>query len=303
MILVFGSLNADLIFNVTGLPTPGETVLCPKYKFRPGGKGANQAVAAASLGGQVEMIGSVGSDVFASPVITAIRQSGVGVSCISQRPGTTGTACVMVEKGGENQIVVASGANLETLSDQVGDHWLNEDTLLVLQMEVPIHEIRKIIFRARKAGSRILLNLAPALPIDDEVLKLCDFLILNAGEAELLAGKPDLAINYAREFYEKYNAESIITLGDKGAVLANASGLYRTEALELEPVDTVGAGDAFVGVFAASLSNGKSSLSALSSASIAGGLTCLAEGAQTSLLSTIEIEKNIKRLQYPKKIE
>ncbi|MBT5912404.1 MAG: ribokinase [Rhodospirillaceae bacterium] len=303
MILVFGSLNADLFFNVTGLPAPGETVLCPKYNFRPGGKGANQAVAAASFGEQVEMIGSVGNDVFASPVIEALKKSGVGVSCISQRPGTTGTACVMVEKGGENQIVVASGANLETISGQVDDNWLNEDTILLLQMEVPIHEIRKIIFRAREAGSKILLNLAPALTIDHDVLKLCDFLILNAGEAELLAGKPDQAKNYAKEFFEKYNAESIITLGNKGAVLANASGVYRTEALELKPVDTVGAGDAFVGVFAASLSSGKNSLSALSYASIAGGLTCLVEGAQASLLSTREIEKNIIKIQPPEKIE
>ncbi|MBT7731283.1 MAG: hypothetical protein HN701_06200, partial [Rhodospirillaceae bacterium] len=107
----------------------------------------------------------------------------------------------------------------------------------------------------------------------------------------------------AKEFFEKYNAESIITLGNKGAVLANASGVYRTEALELKPVDTVGAGDAFVGVFAASLSSGKNSLSALSYASIAGGLTCLAEGAQTSLLSTREIEKNIIKIQPPEKIE
>jgi ribokinase len=205
----------------------------------------------------------------------------------------------MVENGGENQIVVASGANLKTTSDQIIDTQLNEGTILVLQMEVPICEIRKVIFRARKAGCRIVLNLAPALKVDDDVLKLCDYLILNSGEAKALAEKKELAENYAREFFGKYNAEAIVTLGDQGAVLANGSGVYRTKALDLKPVDTVGAGDAFVGVFAASLSIGKSSLSALSSASVAGGLTCLAEGAQTSLLSSQEIERNMERLPPP----
>ena len=163
MILVFGSLNADLFFNINNLPKKGETVLCSEYKFQPGGKGANQAVAAASLGGHVEMIGSVGNDVFASPVIDALQNSNVGVSGIIQRQVTTGTACVMVENQGENQIVVASGANLKTTSDQVSDAQLNEDTILILQMEVPIAEIRKVICRAREAGCKIILNLAPAL--------------------------------------------------------------------------------------------------------------------------------------------
>ena len=303
MILVFGSLNADLFFNVNNLPKKGETVLCSEYKFQPGGKGANQAVAAASLGGHVEMIGSVGNDIFASPVIDALQNSNVGVSGIIQRQVTTGTACVMVENEGENQIVVASGANLKTTSDQVSNAQLNEDTILVLQMEVPIAEIRKVIFRARNAGCKIILNLAPALKVDDDVLKLCDYLILNAGEAKVLAGKKELAENYARAFFDKYDAEAIVTLGDEGAVLANGSGVYRTKALDLKPIDTVGAGDAFVGVFAACLSIGKGSLSALSFACVAGGLTCLAEGAQTSLLSSQEIERNMERLSPPELIE
>ena len=303
MILVFGSLNADLFFNVNNLPKKGETVLCSESKFQPGGKGANQAVAAASLGGHVEMIGSVGNDVFARPVIDALQNSNVGVSGIIQRQVTTGTACVMVENQGENQIVVASGANLKTTSDQVSDAQLNEDTILILQMEVPIAEIRKVICRARNAGCKIILNLAPALKVDDDVLKLCDYLILNAGEAKVLAGKEESAENYARAFFEKYDLEAIVTLGDEGAVLANGSGVYRTKALDLKPIATVGAGDAFVGVFAACVSIGKSSLSALSFACVAGGLTCLAEGAQTSLLSSEEIERNMERLSPPELIE
>ena len=114
-------------------------------------------------------------------------------------------------------------------------------------MEVPISEIRKVIFRARNAGCKIILNLAPALKVDDDVLKLCDYLILNAGEAKVLAGKEESAENYARAFFEKYDAEAIVTLGDEGAVLANGSGVYRTKALDLKPIDTVGAGDSFVG--------------------------------------------------------
>ena len=137
------------------------------------------------------MIGSVGNDVFAGPVIDALQNYDVGVSGIIQRQVTTGTACVMVEKQGENQIIVASGANLKTTSDQVSDAQLNEETILILQMEVPIAEIRKVICRARNAGCKIILNLAPALKVDDDILKLCDYLILNAGEAKVLAGKKE----------------------------------------------------------------------------------------------------------------
>jgi ribokinase len=293
MILVFGSLNADLFLRVKNLPKAGETVLCPSYKFQPGGKGANQALAAACLGGHVEMIGSVGNDLFSYPVIDALEKAGVGIQGIKKTIGATGTACVMVEEGGENQIVVASGANLETTSDQVLDDQLTKTTILILQMEVPIAQIKRVIYRARKAECKIILNLAPAIGLDDEVLRLCDFLILNAGEADFLSGRTNSAQNHAQEFFFKYNAESIITLGNNGAVLANSDGLYWINALKVEAVDTVGAGDAFVGVFAASLDAGESSLSALSYATIAGSITCLAEGAQTDLLSSSEIKKNL----------
>ena len=303
MILVFGSLNADLFFRVKNLPKAGETLLCPSYKIQPGGKGANQAVAAACLGGRVEMIGSVGNDLFSALVIDGLEKSGVGSHGIKKTIGATGTACVMVEDGGENQIVVASGANLKTTSDQVLDDQLTKKTILIIQMEVPIDQIRRVIYRGRKADCKIILNLAPALELGDEALSLCDFLILNASEADLLSGRTGSAQNHAQEFFRKYNAESIITLGNNGAVLANSDGLYSINAMKVEAVDTVGAGDAFVGVFAASLNAGESSLSALSYATIAGGVTCLAEGAQTDLLSSSEIEKNLRHFQLPEFIK
>jgi ribokinase len=299
MILVFGSVNADLFFNVTRLPARGETVLSPSYVFRPGGKGANQAAAAARAarpGGHVRMVGRVGRDPFAGPVLDALRDDGVDIDLIAETTGVTGTAAVMVEESGENQIVVASGANLAVTADQVPDSLLGPDTTVVLQMEIPAAETEAVIHRARQAGSRIILNLAPALPIAEAALHACDVLVLNEGEANSLAGTDDDAERHAQSFAARYALDCIITLGADGAVLANDDMLFRIGALDIEPVDTVGAGDAFVGALAASLDGGAAITYALRQASVAAGLACLQEGAQSGLPTLAEIESVTPRL-------
>ncbi len=299
MIVVFGSVNADLFLNVDRLPVRGETVLCPSYVFRPGGKGANQAAAAARAarpGGHVRMIGRVGRDPYAGPVLDALRVGGVDTDLIAETDGVTGTAAVMVEKGGENQIVVASGANLAVTADQIPDALLGADTTVVLQMEVPVTETEAVIHRARRAGSRVVLNLAPAMPIDESALHACDVLVLNEIEANTLAGSDGAAENHAQYFAKRYALDCIITLGADGAVLAGDDMLFRIGALDIEPVDTVGAGDAFVGALAASLDGGAAITFALRQASVAAGLACLQEGAQSGLPTLAEIESVTPRL-------
>ncbi len=296
MIVVFGSVNADLFLNVARLPARGETVLCPTYIFRPGGKGANQAAAAVAAGGAVKMVGRVGRDPYAQPVLDALREAGVDASLVEQSDGVTGTAAVMVEASGENQIVVASGANMQVTTEQIPDALLTKGTTLVLQMEVPVKEIEAAIWRARQSGCRIILNLAPALPIDEAAIRACDVLVLNQGEANSLAGVERGPEEQAAAFTERYALDCIITLGGQGAVLATSDMLFRIGALDIEPVDTVGAGDAFVGVLATSLDGGAAISYALRQASVAAGLACLQEGAQSGLPTMAEIESVSPRL-------
>lgn len=296
MILVLGSVNADLFLKVARLPNRGETVLCPSYVFRPGGKGANQAAAAARAGAAVRMIGCVGDDLFADPVLESLREAGVDVGDVVKTQGVTGTATVMVEDGGENQIVVASGANLDVTADQIPEAYLGRGTTLVLQMEIPVKQIEAAIWRARQAGCRIILNLAPALSIDQAALRVCDVLVLNQGEADTLAGEARDPADQAHAFAVRYALDCIITLGGDGAILAAGNGMFRIGALDIEPLDTVGAGDAFVGALAASLDGGAAISYALRQASVAAGLACLQEGAQTGLATLAEIESVLPRL-------
>ena len=200
MILVFGSINADFFLSVKSLPRPGETVLCPSYTFYPGGKGANQAVAAARLGAEVMFAGSVGKDPYGAQVLKSLRDVGINLNRVNSKGTTTGTAFVVVEEDGENQIVVASGANLETCSNQIKDSDLSLCTHIVLQLEVPIKEIEDIIFRAKAAGCKIILNYAPANVIQSRAIECCDYLIMNEIEANSLFGQKKEVEEYAMKF-------------------------------------------------------------------------------------------------------
>ena len=302
MILVFGSINADFFLNVKSLPRPGETVLCPSYTFYPGGKGANQAVAAARLGAEVMFAGSVGKDPYGAQVLKSLREVGINLNRVNSKGTTTGTAFVVVEEDGENQIVVASGANLETCSNQIKDSDLSLCTHIVLQLEVPIKEIEDIIFRAKAAGCKIILNYAPANVIQPTAIECCDYLIMNEIEANSLFGQKKEVEEYAIKFSKRFDAECIITLGPKGSLLATREGLYKIDALEVEAIDTVGAGDMFVGAFSAGLFKGECTTSSLQRATVASGLTCKFNGAQPSLVTPQLVESELQRLPLPRKI-
>ena len=302
MILVFGSINADFFLNVKSLPRPGETVLCPSYTFYPGGKGANQAVAAARLGAEVMFAGSVGKDPYGGQVLKSLRDVGINLNRVNSRGTTTGTAFVVVAEDGENQIVVASGANLETCSNQIKDSDLSLCTHIVLQLEVPLKEIEDLIFRAKAAGCKIILNYAPANVIQPTAIECCDYLIMNEIEANSLFGQKKEVEEYAVKFSKRFDAECIITLGPKGSLLATREGLYKIDALEVEAIDTVGAGDMFVGAFSAGLFKGECTTSSLQRATVASGLACKFNGAQPSLVTPQLVESELQRLPLPRKI-
>ena len=303
MILVFGSINLDLIFSLPALPREGETVLGPSYRVAPGGKGANQALAAARDGAEAALIGRVGADGFARMALELLRGSTIELGAVAAGTLPTGCAAVCVDPGGRNLIAVASGANREASADQVADARLGRDTTLVMQMEVPVAENGRLIERARRAGARIVLNLAPAQPLPEAALAAVDVLIVNEGEGRMLCGAlglaADVAAAGARGLATRLGIAVAMTLGGEGAVAVSAGEAWRVGALPIEPIDTTGAGDAFVGVLASSLDRGLPLSKALHRASVAGGLACLVPGAQPSLPTRQAIDEQLVRLPEP----
>jgi len=308
MILVFGSINADLFFTVERLPGRGETVLTPTVTMRPGGKGANQAAAAARAGGRAEaataFLGCIGEDASGAEMLAALAATGCDVSGVRRVPGATGTAAVMVEAGGENQIVVASGANGAVAADLLADAALGPGTTLVCQMEIPVEQTAEALRRGRVAGARTVLNLAPARPIPPSALADVDVLVVNEPEARTLEGEAGTPLGLARNLAARHRLTCIVTLGGDGAVAAEADGTaWSVGVLPVEAVDTVGAGDAFVGVLAATLDGGASLPDALLRASVAAGLACTAEGAMTSLPDGAVIDARLAELAPARRLD
>ncbi len=297
MIVVFGSINTDLVIEVATLPRPGETVLAPGYRALPGGKGANQALAARRAGASVAMYGRVGRDGFADTALDELRRGGVDLSGVARGDRATGCAVVCVESRGENQIVVASGANREARMAQIPDSALGSETTLVLQLELDIGETTALIARARIAGARIVLNAAPARAIAETALAAIDVLIVNRLEATMLAEglkirAPDAA-SAARDLANRLGCLAVVTLGQEGAIAFGPDQAWRVDALVIEARDTTGAGDTFAGVFAAALDVGAAVPDALARASVAAALACLEIGAQQSIPTAAMIESRL----------
>jgi len=277
MILVFGSINIDVIVPVARLPQPGETVLGGDYLLLPGGKGANQALAARRAGSAVALAGAVGRDSFAEIALSGLRRDGVDTGLVRTLEQPTGCAAIMVSGAGENAIAVASGANSSVQSDWVPGELLGAETVLVAQMEVPFSETARLIGRVRTRGGRCLLNLAPALSMDVALLSEIDVVVANEHEALTLGLEP---MRVARQLRQGL----VVTRGAVGATAFLADGgRFEVPALPIDPVDTTGAGDTFVGVLAAALDSRSSLETALRRASVAAGLACLARGAQTAI--------------------
>ncbi|MCW2308493.1 ribokinase [Rhodobium gokarnense] len=305
-ILVFGSLNADLVFAVDRLPAPGETVIGPGYTVIPGGKGANQAVAAAGARVPVQMAGCVGADSFGDLLLRSLEGARVGTSFVHRIAAPTGCAAIGVDAAGANQIMVAGGANLEARAADVADAMLTPQTTLVLQMEVTAAENWALIRRARDRGTRTVLNVAPAAPLPEEILPLIDVLVVNEGEAVAVARGLDTdrgdPLDCGRFLAGRTGGTCVVTLGEAGSIGFSPEGAWRVGALPVKPVDTTAAGDGFVGWLAARLGFGDALPAAMRWAAVAAGLACETAGAQPSLPGLDAVAGRLSELAEPERV-
>jgi ribokinase len=293
MIVVFGSINVDLAFKVPALPKPGETVVGPGYDIALGGKGANQAVAAAHDGNTVVLIGAVGTDVFGTVAREGLLTNGIDCARVTSIAGATGCAAIAVDGAGRNQIVVGAGANAALKADDVEDALLGSGTTLILQREVDVSQNNSLAQRARRRGAKTLLNAAPATGLNVAELDGVDVIVVNEHEAIDLVRAVGLrpASVTADALAARLERLVVVTLGASGATAALGSQSWRSAALDVTPVDTTAAGDAFVGVFAGALDRGQSVEAALRRACIAGSLACTVRGAQPSLPRRDQIDR------------
>lgn len=288
-VIVVGSINQDVTVEVDRLPRPGETLSGRSVTYRLGGKGANQAAAAAHGGAETLFVGAVGSDASGASLRDELASHGVDVAQLLDADTTTGTAFITVSADGENTIVLDAGANGrvgEDALDAVDD--LGTGDVLVLQGEVPPATNAAAVAAARAAGARVVLNLAPVYDVDDTVLKEVDVLVVNETEAGLTAGEPaptspQEALDLAATLIGRGPSSVLITLGKQGSVWADADGSGALPALDLGPVvDTTGAGDASVGVMAAALAAGYPLSDAVEAGMRAGSTAVLGAGAASS---------------------
>ncbi len=297
MIIVFGSMNMDLVFPVGHAPAAGETIVIPDYQQFPGGKGANQAVAAVSMGASVTMAACVGDDAFGGYLINVLKSHDVDTACIDvQANARTGSAIITLEQDGENRIMVAAGANAHARQDIIPNTMFKKGNTVLMQMETSVPEIKACAQRAQGRVDRVILNLAPMISPGDEILRAIDYLILNEIEIVQLAKVIGLAttIDYTEAaivIARTYNLICILTLGRAGAEAYSAEGLMaQAKALPLEHVvDSTGAGDAFSGALAAFLDEGRSLQEAMQLSCIAGSLACLKMGAMNSYPARDEV--------------
>jgi ribokinase len=293
VIVVFGSLNVDLVARVARLPSPGETIAGVSFAALPGGKGANQALAAARAGAQVAMVGAVGNDAFADIALSQLTAGGVDVSAVRRVDAPTGVALVHVDDSGQNAITVVAGANALARARSVPIELVDRDVTLLAQLEVPLAEVSAALGEARHRGARVALNAAPAAELPGELLESLSLLIVNEIEAAMIARDlrvPAAPERFATHVDREYGCACAITLGSEGALLAADRRLLRAAAPRVAAVDTTGAGDAFTGALAAALDRAAPWQRALAEAVAAGSLACTVAGAQLALPVRAAIE-------------
>lgn len=296
MIVVIGSINLDLIATVSRLPKPGETVPGDSFVTAPGGKGANQALAACRAGQDVRMVGAVGNDAFAGQALALLRDGGVDLAQVREAGTATGIAVILVDAvDGENVISIIAGGNGEITTQDVSGAKLAAGDHVLLQLEIPMDAVSASIDAAREAGAVSILNTAPFRVEAAPLLAKADYVVANETEFDLYADA--LALSGAdraekmRDFASKTNRTIVVTLGADGVAAATPDRFFKAEGLVIRPVDTVGAGDTFCGYFGASLADGASLEDALRHAAVAGSLACLKAGAQPSIPHKDEVSK------------
>jgi len=297
-VAVVGSLNMDLVARAPRIPQPGETIIGRDFHTLPGGKGANQAVAAARLGATVAMVGRVGNDAFARLLLDNLAAAGVDHTSVIQDSGAaTGVALIVVDAAGQNSIVVASGANmrLSPADVETAETAIASADVLLLQLETPLETATRAAQIAHAHGVTVILNPAPAQPLPPALLSLVDVLVPNESETALLTGLPidsRARVEAAAGALRKSGVGAVIlTLGERGALLAQAGGTQAFPAFMVMAVDTTAAGDAFMGGLAVALAEGQSLAEGIRWGNAAGALAASQLGAQPSLPTRRAVEK------------
>lgn len=296
-VVVVGSLNMDLVARAARLPVPGETVAGASFATVPGGKGANQAVAAARLGARTAMVGCVGDDAFGAALRAVLVADGVEVSEVRTVSGAhTGVAMIVVDDRGQNGIVVVPGANGQLGPDDVGrcEPLLAACRVVVLQLESPLPTVQRAAARARALGKAVVLNPAPARPLPAALLACADYLVPNEHEAAALTGLPVGSVEEAAAAGQRLRAlgarSVLVTLGSRGVVAVTAEGVQHHPSRPVEAVDTTAAGDTFIGGLCAGLVEGRPLPAAIALAQAAAAISVTRFGAQTSIPHRREVD-------------
>ena len=289
-ILVVGSSNTDMVVKAARLPLPGETILGGEFFMNPGGKGANQAVAAARLGGRVTFICKTGNDIFGRQAVQLFKDEGIDTSYLLSDPDQpSGVALITVDEHAENCIAVASGANATLTKDDLANAQpvIQQSAIVLLQLEIPIPTVEYAASAAAKNGVTVILNPAPACPLSNNLLSNISIITPNENEAEMLSGIKvtdiDTAKLAAKAIHEKGVASVVITLGANGALVFHDGVFTHVPGIRVQAVDTTAAGDVFNGALAVALADGKTIVDAAQFACRASAIAVTRFGAQASV--------------------
>ena len=304
-VVVLGSANLDHVYSVDRIPLPGQTVLASRYRVALGGKGQNQAVAAARAGADTAFLACLGDDEGAERILSTLRECSIEIVGVRRIPGPTGTAIITVETSGENSIVVLPGANaaMVRLTEQDAAA-ITASAVLVMQLETPLPIVIEAATLARAAGTIVILNASPVIELAPEVLAEIDVLMVNEGEAQLLAGDGPTGLDAVAVRLLRVVPTLVMTLGGRGA------RLYRRDSMPLHVpapvarvVDTTGAGDTFCGAFAAAIAEGTGWKMAMRFAVAAASITVERHGAVPAIPSRSEIDARLARVEVPRPLD
>jgi ribokinase len=289
-IVVVGSCNTDMVIKADRLPIPGETVLGGTFFMNPGGKGANQAVSAARMGGNVTLISKTGNDVFGKQSMMLYDSENIKTDYIFSDPNNpSGVALITVDSNGENCIVVASGANANLFPADINKAYaeIENSDLVLMQLEIPIDTVEYVAEIASKRNIKVILNPAPARALSDKLLKNLYIIIPNRSEAEILSGIKVTDLEKARQAADIISAKGVnivvVTLGSEGALIKDFDEYHFVEAVKVDAMDTTAAGDVFCGSVCVGLAEGKSILDSVKMAARAAAITVTRMGAQSSI--------------------
>lgn len=301
-IVVAGSSNTDMIVKVPRIPKPGETILGGSFSTAAGGKGANQAVAAARAGGEVAFIARIGDDMFGKQAYNGFKEDKLNVEFVkTDESEPSGVALIFVDEQGENSIAVASGANAMLTVQHINEaeKLIKAADILLMQLETPLETVRRAAEIAFGAGVNVILNPAPATPLDDSLLSNVTIITPNESEAELLTGIPVSDVNSARKaslaLIERGLEVVIITMGSKGALINTSEGSQLIAGFRVNAVDATAAGDVFNGSLAVAIAEGKTLEESVRFANAAAALSVIKLGAQPSVPRRDEIERFLER--------